>query len=117
MSREPDLFLEDIVLACDRIASYTLGVTIDGLRANAMLADAVVRNLEVVGEAAKRLPDDLRARHTDVPWRKMAAMRDVLSHGYFGVDLDLVWDVVQKEIPVVRVKVGAILARVRTSSS
>jgi uncharacterized protein with HEPN domain len=74
-----------------------------------MVQDAVVRNLEIVGEAAKRVSPDLRKRAPGVPWREMAGMRDKLVHDYFGVDLDLVWDVVATELPAARARILLLL--------
>lgn len=74
-----------------------------------MIQDAVVRNLEIVGEAAKRVPPSLRERAPGVPWREMAECGTSLVHDYFGVDLDLVWDVVSSELPAARTRIIALL--------
>jgi uncharacterized protein with HEPN domain len=74
-----------------------------------MIQDAVVRNLEVVGEATKQVPEALRARAPELSWREMAGMRDKLIHDYLGVDLNLVWDVVVSELPATRERVVALI--------
>jgi uncharacterized protein with HEPN domain len=110
VSRETRLFLDDIVECCDKIGRYTLGLTFEAFRDADLVVDAVTRNLELIGEASKRVPEDLRGRYPDVPWRKMAGLRDVVVHGYFRVDVQLLWDIVQRDVPVVRHKVAAISA-------
>jgi uncharacterized protein with HEPN domain len=74
-----------------------------------MIQDAVVRNLEVMGEATKQVPDSLREQAPELSWREMAGMRDKLIHDYLGVDLNLVWDVVASELPVTRERIVALI--------
>lgn len=103
------LFLEHIRDAIERIERFTS----DG-RAAFMADDktqsAVMRQLEIIGEATKRLSEEFRKVHPDLPWREMAATRDRLVHGYFTVKLDIVWNVVEMDLPQVKRYVGAILA-------
>jgi uncharacterized protein with HEPN domain len=93
--------LADIREAARRIAEYLDGVTYEGFLADTKTQDSVIRNLEIVGEAARRVSDGLRNRTPGLPWKSMADMRNRLIHGYFGVDLDVVWQVVKDELPVV----------------
>jgi uncharacterized protein with HEPN domain len=109
MSRDARVYLEDILESIRRIKTYTAGVDQEGLAADELRLDAVVRNLEVIGEAVKRLPEDLTQRHSHVEWRKIAGLRDILIHHYFGIDAGIIWDVVQNKLPDFEHQIRAIL--------
>ena len=102
MSRDFALFLEDIVAACDNILDFTRGMTFDDFQKDIKTIHAVVRNLEVMGEAVKRLPDDFKAQNKSVEWRAVAGLRDILIHEYFGVNNAVVWDIIINELPSFR---------------
>jgi len=101
MTKDSRVYLAHILERIDRILRYTQQGR-DVFLADSLIQDAVVRNLEVIGEAAKRIPDDYRQLHPTIPWRSLAALRDVLIHQYEGVSLPEVWEVVEKHLPPVR---------------
>ncbi len=111
MPRDSRVYLEDIVTASERIAAYASGHTRESLGRDAKTLDAVVRNLEIIGEAVKQVPADIRQQAPDVEWPKIAGLRDVLIHAYFDVDLDIVWDVITNKLPGFVQKVKALLGR------
>jgi uncharacterized protein with HEPN domain len=102
--------LQHILDAISEIESYTKGVDFTQFSSNSMLFSACVRQLEIVGEAVNRLSDDLIARNPDVEWRKVTGLRNMLIHEYFGIDDRLIWSIIQKNIPDLKVKVGNIVS-------
>ena len=92
-------FLLDMLEAAQRAVSYTHQKNCQEFMQNTQLQDAVIRNIEIIGEAAKKVSDDFQSRYPDVPWKTISAMRNRLIHDYFGVNLDIVWEVVQSDLP------------------
>jgi len=108
-NRAERAFLSDIREAVHRIEAYVEGVTYADFLQDTKLQDAVIRNLEIVGEATKKLSDELRTAYPDIPWKNMAALRDRLIHHYFGVNLDIVWQIATNDLPKVGEQIGRIL--------
>ena len=107
--KEDRVYLAHMRDAIERIATFTAGGHDDFL-ADPMVQDAVIRNLEVMGEAVKGLSDSLRSANPDVPWKQIAGMRDVLIHHYFGVKLETVWQVVVQHLPPLRDRIRQLLS-------
>jgi uncharacterized protein with HEPN domain len=108
--RDALLLLEDIVESCARILRYTEGKTFEQFRSNDETFDAVCRNLELIGEAAKHVPETVRLRHPQVDSRRIAGLRDVLAHGYFALEPEMLWSVVRKNVPEIASRLPAIIA-------
>jgi len=106
--KDDRIYLQHIRDALGRIVSYTTGGR-DAFLASPQAQDAVIRNLEIIGEAVKHLSAELRQRHPDIPWKRIAGMRDEMIHEYFGVDLTIVWNVVEQHIPPLRQMVDSLL--------
>jgi uncharacterized protein with HEPN domain len=109
VSKDASVFLEHILESITIIQEYTAGFEEEQFLATRWVQDAVIRRLEIIGEAVKNLPGELRAAHPRVPWRDLAGLRDVLIHRYFGVDLELTWRLVQQELPPFERQVREIL--------
>jgi len=103
MSRDYKVFLQDILDAIKKIEKYTKGVSLIQLKKKDLVVDGVARNLEIIGEAAKNLSQDLKDK-VDLPWKDIMGMRDIAIHEYFEVDLQTVWDTATQDVPVVREK-------------
>jgi uncharacterized protein with HEPN domain len=100
--RPANLLLADMREAADRIARYTASLDLQGFVKDEKTADAVVRNLEIIGEAANRLPEAVRASAPEVDWRGIVGLRNRVVHVYFGVDLQMVWEIARNDLPAFR---------------
>jgi len=98
MPRAFKVYLQDILDAIEKIEAYTAGMGHEEFVDDSKTIDAVLRNLEVIGEAAKCIPESARQQHLKIEWRKIAGLRDILIHHYFGVNLEIVWDILQNEL-------------------
>ena len=99
MSRDESLYLADIQDSCKKVLRFTKGMTYKDFSHDELHFDAVLRNLEIIGEAVKNISEETRQKYSQVKWRKIAGFRDVVAHEYFGVNDETVWDIIENEIP------------------
>ena len=99
VSRDWFLYLEDIETGCKKVIRYTDGFSFDEFLLDEKTFDAVLRNLEIIGEAVKHIPAEVRERNPNTSWREIAGMRNFIAHVYFALDLEVLWNVIQVEIP------------------
>jgi len=102
MRKEHRAYLNDILSSIKKIEQYTKNMSFREFNQNELIQDGVVRNLEIIGEAAKKIPSDVKRLKPGIEWRKLAGLRDILIHDYFGVDLVIIWDVIQNKIPALK---------------
>ncbi len=115
--KEPEVFIEHISQCIDLIENYTNDVTIGDFFDSVQLQDSIIRRIEIIGEAVKNLPDDLKINYPEVPWKEIAGMRDVLIHAYFGIDLELTWEIVQNDLPELKKNISKIKTEINTHST
>jgi uncharacterized protein with HEPN domain len=109
MSFEPLEYLRHIQVEVEFLQGSCSELSLEDFLADETLRRAAVRSLEIIGEAAKKVPEDFRAKYPTIEWRAMSGMRNKLIHDYFGVDYELVWDVVRNRIPILRSQIASIL--------
>lgn len=107
--RKPDVYLQDILESIGHIQHFLEGVSEDEFYKNVEKQDAVLRRLEIIGEAVKHLSDEIREDHPDIPWRQITGMRDIIIHEYFGITLEMVWIVATEDILDLKTKVEEII--------
>jgi uncharacterized protein with HEPN domain len=107
--RSPRLLLEDILMAIGKIERYVDGLDEAGFLDDDKTVDAVVRNLEIIGEASRQLPEEYRSAHDDIPWHKMAGLRNRIVHDYVGIDQQMLWHIVQNEITPLKADIQSLL--------
>ena len=111
MSKRPiPLLLEDMWEAIERVERYTNGVTHETFLHDEKTVDAVVRNLEIIGEAANRLPEEFKGQHPDIVWTQIVGLRHRIVHDYFGIDLTLVWQILQQDLPAFKAQLRQLRA-------
>ena len=93
------LYLEDMLQSMNRIEEYLGELDFQKFKMNYLVVDAIIRNLEVIGEASKNIPIDIQGKYPEIPWRKMVGLRNLIAHEYFGIDYEMIWEIAKKICP------------------
>ncbi len=115
MSRDYKLYLKDILDSIEKIDRYTNNMPYEGFLHNSLVSEAVVRNFEIIGEAAKNLPNEIKDRASEIPWKEIAGMRDVLIHAYPKVNLEIIWKTIKDKMPDLKIAIKKLLKIISSS--
>jgi len=110
MRRNHRLYLEDIFASIEKIQYYIVGLSYESFIKDGLRVDGAVRNLEIIGEAANNLPQEIKDKYPAIEWRKIIDFRNVLVHEYFGIDFDILWDIIQNKLPDLNNQIKIILS-------
>jgi len=108
MKKDTKILLEHILASIKLIEEYVKGKNKSEFLKSTQLQDSVIRRVEIIGEAVKNLPNDVKETHTNIPWKNITGMRDILIHQYFGVDLSLTWKVIEEDLPELKKQITSI---------
>ena len=109
MPRDYKAYLEDIVQAAQKINRYISGLSLQTFSSDEKTIDAVVRNLEVIGEAVRNIPVDIRERYPEIEWRRIAGLRNILIHEYFAISMKIIWDIARNKLPILEKEIKKII--------
>lgn len=111
IKREYVLYLEDMLQSINRIEEYLTDIDFEKFKMSNMIVDATIRNFEIIGEAAKNVPVKIQVKYQEIPWRKMYGLRNLISHEYFGVDYEMIWEISKKNLPQNKIDLEKIIKR------
>jgi len=100
VSRSLKLYLEDILQSGNKVLNFTANMTLEELVRDERTFDAVAHNLQIIGEATKNIPEEIRSQYAQVEWRKIAGLRDIIAHTYFSIDEEIIWDIIQNKLSI-----------------
>lgn len=110
--RSVRLFLEDMLEAMAKVQRYSAGMDQAGFNADELVRDAIIRNIEIIGEVARQLPQEFRDKHKEIPWHRMIGLRNIVTHAYFGIDTTIIWEIVSRNIPDIEPMIEALVSEI-----
>lgn len=117
INREFLLCMEDMLKSMERIEEYLGSLDFKNFKINYMVVDAIIRNFEIIGEAAKNIPDEIKNKYPEIPWKKMYGLRNLIAHEYFGIDYEMIWEIAKKSLPQNAIDLANVIKKIKTAKS
>ena len=111
MKKEPLIFIQHILENIQNIESFSESFSENEFTKDKLRQNAIIKSIETIGEASKNIPDSFRKKYSKVPWKKIAGLRDIIVHAYFGIDLNIVWEIIKNDIPKLKIQIEKILEK------